>query len=148
MQQQSGSCLLAVIGTEPAQVRGIGNSGTSRRLHFDRQQLAICLDHEVHLLAHRRAPIAQLRTFHARVAPGHQIVQDEILEMHARRRLDFGQMHRETCIAQVDLRRLDDTLGSIPGVGRQATSNSEVSRRVSQRCMVGCGGATSRPSAV
>jgi len=47
-------------------------------------------------------------------------VQDQILEMRAVRLLGFGQVQRQASIAPVYLRRLDETLGAIYSIGRQA----------------------------
>ena len=51
-------------------------------------------------------------------------------------------------VAPIQLGRLDQPLGAIDRVGRQAHEQYEVSSRFSQRCTVGCGSATSRPSSV
>src|SRR5690606_34436183 len=99
------------------------------RLHFDRQELAICLDHEVHFLADSRAPIAKLRVLDARIAPGEEIVQHQVLQVHATR-LRPGQVQRDAGITPVDLWCLDEPLGAVDGIGRQANEQMRGLQRV------------------
>src|SRR5581483_7954636 len=65
VEQEPRARLLAVLLPERAQVRGVGEARPGAGLHFDGKQLAAGLDHEVHLLTARRAPVADLRAIEA-----------------------------------------------------------------------------------
>ena len=55
----------------------------------------------------------------ARIAPGQQILQDEIFEVGTTRLFDSGQVERHADVAPVDLGRLDQALGTVDRIGRQ-----------------------------
>src|SRR5439155_14054468 len=88
-------------------------------LDLDREQAPARLDHQVHLLADRRAPIENLHTIEARVAPGQEIVEHEILEVSPAGLFACRQMQRQSGVAPVELWRLDEALGAVYRVGGQ-----------------------------
>src|SRR5688572_20638578 len=120
MQQYPSAGPAAVLGPKRAQVRGVREPWPPARLDLDRQELAARLDHEIDLLADGRAPVAELRALDARVPPAEEVVQDEVLQVRAGRLVRLAQVQRDSRISPVDLGRLDQALGAVHGVCREA----------------------------
>jgi hypothetical protein len=85
VDEQPRTRRLPVLVAERAQVFRVGETGPTRRLDFDGNEAVACLDHEVHLVARRRAPVVQLAAIEARIPPDEEIGQYEVLEVRAAR---------------------------------------------------------------
>ena len=81
VQQESRPGLPAVLGTESQQMPGIAEAWSRRGLDLDGQKTAPGLDHEIHLFTDGRSPIEKFAALESRVAPCHQVGQNQVLQM-------------------------------------------------------------------
>ena len=79
-EQKTGAALVRILLLEYLHILQIVYPRTFRRLDLDRQQFPPGFNHEVNLLADGGPPIENIGALRARVPPGQQIPQNQILE--------------------------------------------------------------------
>lgn len=99
MHQQAGAGLAGVFLAKRAQAVGVTQAGLRGGLDLDGQQEAVRLDDEIHLLAGRRASKEHLGAVRARIAPGEQIAEHQILQMRAIGFGHAGDVQRQAGVA-------------------------------------------------
>jgi hypothetical protein len=119
VQQETGSCGLAVFGSKGPQVRRIPQARSSGRLDLDWDEMAIGFNDEVDLIAGCRPPVEDLGTVDACISPCSEVVVHEVLQMCTGGLFLPGEGHGEAGVAPIDLGRFDEAFCAVHRIGRK-----------------------------